>query len=58
MLKAGVPEPVANSNAQAFGLIADGDAAWLSDDVAALAGTAPRSLHDFVTEHAAAFAGQ
>lgn len=56
MIKAGVPEPVAISNAQAFGLIADGDAAWLTDGVATLTGTAPRSLHSFITEHAAAFA--
>lgn len=58
MIKAGVPEPVATSNAQAFSLITEGDAAWLSDDVADLIGTAPRSLHDFVTEFLAAFAGQ
>lgn len=58
MIKAGVPEPVATSNAQAFSLIAEGDAAWLSDDVAALIGATPRSLHDFVTEFLADFAGQ
>ncbi|MFD7159053.1 NmrA family NAD(P)-binding protein [Kribbella sp. NPDC059898] len=56
MIRAGVPEAVATSNAQAFGLIAEGDAAWLTDDVAALTGTAPRSLHSFITEHIAAFA--
>ncbi|MEV6796267.1 SDR family oxidoreductase [Streptomyces sp. NPDC051320] len=56
MIKAGVPEPVASSNAQAFGLIADGDAAWLTGDVATLTGNAPRSLHTFTTEHAAVFA--
>lgn len=56
MIRAGVPEAVATSNAQAFGLIAEGDAAWLTGDVASLTGTAPRSLHTFITEHAAAFA--
>ncbi|HJP78957.1 MAG TPA: NmrA family NAD(P)-binding protein [Pseudonocardiaceae bacterium] len=56
MIRAGVPETVATSNAQAFGLIAEGDAAWLNDDVATLTGTAPRSLRTFITEHAAAFA--
>jgi uncharacterized protein YbjT (DUF2867 family) len=56
MIRAGVPEAVATSNAQAFGLIAEGDAAWLTGDVATLTGTAPRSLHTFITEHAAAFA--
>jgi uncharacterized protein YbjT (DUF2867 family) len=56
IIRAGVPEAVATSNALAFGLIADGDAAWLTSDVATLTGTAPRSLHTFITEHAAAFA--
>lgn len=56
MIRAGVPEAVATSNAQAFGLIAEGDAAWLTGDLASLTDTAPRSLHTFITEHAAAFA--
>jgi uncharacterized protein YbjT (DUF2867 family) len=56
MVRAGVPEAVATSNAQAFGLIAEGDAAWLTDDMATLTGVAPRSLHAFITEHIAAFA--
>lgn len=56
MIRAGVPEAVAISNAQAFGLIAEGDSAWLTDDVATLTGAAPRSLHTFITEHIAAFA--
>jgi uncharacterized protein YbjT (DUF2867 family) len=56
MIGAGVPEAVATSNAQAFGLIAEGDAAWLTDDVATLTGAAPRRLHAFITEHIAAFA--
>ncbi|WP_199191683.1 hypothetical protein [Amycolatopsis sp. CA-126428] len=50
------PEAVATSNAQAFGLIAEGDAAWLTDEVATLTGAAPRSLQAFIAEHAAAFA--
>ncbi|MGW4843190.1 hypothetical protein [Nocardia brasiliensis] len=33
MIAAGVPEPVAISNAQVFDLIAAGGAEWLSDDV-------------------------
>lgn len=56
MIRAGVPGTVATSNAQAFGLIAEGDAAWLTSDVATLTATAPRGLHTFITEHAAAFA--
>jgi len=55
MIQAGVPEAVAMSNAQAFGLIAEGDAAWLSDDVESITGTAPRSLHAFIADHVAAF---
>ncbi|MEB3049867.1 SDR family oxidoreductase [Mycolicibacter sp. MYC123] len=56
MIAAGVPEAVASSNAQAFGLIAEGDAAWLTDDVATLTGTAPRSLGAFIAEYAPVFA--
>ena len=37
-------------------LLAEGDAAWLTSDVATPTGTAPRSLHTFITQHAAAFA--
>jgi uncharacterized protein YbjT (DUF2867 family) len=55
MVQAGLPEPVAASNAQVFGLIAEGDAAWLSDDVATLTGHSPRSLRTFVTEHVVVF---
>ncbi|MEV6442975.1 NmrA family NAD(P)-binding protein [Amycolatopsis sp. NPDC051716] len=55
MLRAGLPEAVATSNAQAFGLIAEGDAAWLTDEVATLTGAAPRSPQAFIAEHAAAF---
>ncbi|MEV5527639.1 NmrA family NAD(P)-binding protein [Streptomyces prunicolor] len=55
MIQAGLPETVATSNAQAFGLIAEGDAAWLSDEVAAITGAAPRSLRTFIADHIAAF---
>ncbi|MFI6218735.1 SDR family oxidoreductase [Nocardia brasiliensis] len=53
MIRAGVPEAVATSNAQVFGLIAAGDAAWLTDDVVSITGTTPRSLRAFITEHVA-----
>jgi len=56
MIKAGVPEAVAISNAQAFGLIAEGDAAWLTNEVESITGTAPRTLRTFITDHIAAFA--
>ncbi|BBA96043.1 hypothetical protein RVR_1169 [Actinacidiphila reveromycinica] len=55
MIAAGVPEPVASSNAQVFGLIAEGDAAWLSDDVAALTGRRARGLGTFAADHADVF---
>jgi uncharacterized protein YbjT (DUF2867 family) len=55
MIRAGVPEAVATSNAQAFGLIAEGDAAWLSDEVESITGTAPRTLRAFITDHVQAF---
>ena len=35
MIQAGVPAPVAEMNAQAFSLTADGDAEWVTDDVPA-----------------------
>jgi uncharacterized protein YbjT (DUF2867 family) len=56
MIRAGLPEPVATSNAQAFGLIAEGDAAWLSDDVESLTGRRPRDLRTFVADNVGAFA--
>lgn len=55
MVRAGVPDPVATSNAQAFGLIAEGDAAWITDNVQTITGNPPRTLHAFITERAAAF---
>jgi uncharacterized protein YbjT (DUF2867 family) len=55
MIKAGVPAAVATSNAQAFGLIAEGDAAWLADDAEGITGTAPRTLRTFIADHITAF---
>jgi uncharacterized protein YbjT (DUF2867 family) len=55
MIQAGIPEAVATSNAQAFGLIAEGDAAWLSDDVKSITDTAPRPLRTFIADHVQAF---
>ena len=55
MIRAGVPEPVAQQNAQAFSLTADGDAAWVTDDVPALLGRPARSFAEFAADHAAAF---
>ena len=55
MTRAGVPEPVAEMNAQAFSMIADGDAAWITEDVPALLGRPARSFEQFATDYAAAF---
>jgi len=55
MIRAGVPEPIAEMNAQAFSMIADGDAAWVTDDVPTLLGRPARSFGDFASDYAAAF---
>jgi uncharacterized protein YbjT (DUF2867 family) len=55
MTRAGVPEPIAQQNAQAFSLTADGDAAWVTDDVPAILGRPARSFEQFAADHAAAF---
>jgi uncharacterized protein YbjT (DUF2867 family) len=56
MIRAGLPEPVAEMNAQAFSLIAEGDAAWLSGDIPVLLGRPARSFRQFATDFATAFA--
>ncbi len=55
MIAAGLPEPIAQMNAQAFSLIAAGDAAWLSQDVPALLGRPARSFAQFAADFAPAF---
>ena len=55
MIRAGVPEPIAQMNAQAFSMIADGDAAWVTDDVPSLLGRPARSFERFAADHASAF---
>jgi uncharacterized protein YbjT (DUF2867 family) len=55
MIRAGVPAPVAEMNAQAFSLTADGDAEWVTDDVPAILGRPARSFKQFVADHASAF---
>ena len=56
MISAGVPAAVAGMNAQAFSLIAEGDAAWLSEDIPTLLGRPARSYAQFAADYAAAFA--
>jgi uncharacterized protein YbjT (DUF2867 family) len=55
MIRAGVPAPVAEMNAQAFSMTADGDAEWVTDDVRSLLGRTARSLVQFATDYAPAF---
>jgi uncharacterized protein YbjT (DUF2867 family) len=55
MIDAGVPDAIADMNAHAVSLIADGDAAWLSQDVPAIVGRPARSVEQFATDNAAAF---
>ena len=55
MLRAGVPEPIAEMNAQAFSMIADGDAAWVSEDLPSLLGRPARSFEQFAADYTAAF---
>ncbi len=55
MIKAGVPETVAEMNAQALSLFAQGDSDWISDDVPALLGRPARTFEQFATDNAAAF---
>jgi hypothetical protein len=55
MIRAGVPAPVAAMNAQAFSMTADGDAEWVTDDVAVILGRPARALRRFAADYAAAF---
>jgi uncharacterized protein YbjT (DUF2867 family) len=55
MIRAGVPAPVAEMNAQAFSMIADGDAAWITDDVPSVLGRPARSFQQFAADCAAVF---
>jgi uncharacterized protein YbjT (DUF2867 family) len=55
MIRAGVPEQIAQMNAQAFSMAADGDAEWLTEDVPSLLGRPARSFQQFANDYAAAF---
>jgi uncharacterized protein YbjT (DUF2867 family) len=55
MIRAGVPEQIAEMNAQAFSLTADGDAEWVTPDVPSLLGRPARSFEQFAADYAAAF---
>ncbi len=55
MIRAGVPAAIAEMNAQAFSLTAEGDAEWLTDDVPALLDRPARSFEQFAADHATSF---
>ena len=55
MIRAGVSEAIAEMNAQAFSLTAEGDADWVSDDVHTVLGRPARSYQQFATDYASAF---
>jgi uncharacterized protein YbjT (DUF2867 family) len=55
MIRAGVPAPIAEMNARAGSLNADGDAAWVTDDIRSLLGRPARSFEQFAADYASAF---
>jgi uncharacterized protein YbjT (DUF2867 family) len=55
MIGAGVPGPIAEMNAQAFSLTAEGDAEWVTDDVPSLLGRPANSFEQFAADHATSF---
>ncbi len=55
MILAGVPAQIAEMNAQAFSLTAEGDAAWITEDVPSLLGRSARSFGQFAADYAGTF---
>ena len=55
MIRAGVPAAIAEMNAQAFCLTAEGDAEWTTEDVPSLLGRPARTFEQFAADYAAAF---
>jgi uncharacterized protein YbjT (DUF2867 family) len=55
MTRAGLPRQIAEMNAQAFSLNADGDGEWVTEDVRTLLGRPARSFSQFAADYAAAF---
>jgi uncharacterized protein YbjT (DUF2867 family) len=56
MIGAAPPEVMAEDNAKALSLFADGGADYVTDDVPKLLGCSARSFEQFVTDYASAFA--
>jgi len=55
MLDVGLPENVAEDNANAVALMAEGDCDYVTSDVATILGRPPRTFEQFATDYAAAF---
>jgi uncharacterized protein YbjT (DUF2867 family) len=55
MVDVGVPEHIAEMNAQALTLFAQGDSDWITDDVPSILGRPARTFDQFVAHYAAAF---
>jgi uncharacterized protein YbjT (DUF2867 family) len=55
MIRAGLPEVIAEMNAQAFSLTAEGDAEWISEDVESILARPARSFEQFASDYASAF---
>ena len=55
MIRVGVPAAVAEMNAQAFSMTADGDAGWVTEEVTAILGRSARAFRQFATDYATAF---
>jgi uncharacterized protein YbjT (DUF2867 family) len=56
MIRADVPGQIAEMNAQAASLTADGDAEWVTEDIPSPLGRPARSFGQFAADYAAAFA--
>lgn len=55
MINIGVPETVAEDNARALSLFAQGDATYITNDVPSLLGQAARTFEQFATNYTSAF---
>jgi uncharacterized protein YbjT (DUF2867 family) len=55
MMKVGLPEPVADDNANALLLMADGDCDYVTQDVPAILGRQARTFEQFITDYITAF---
>jgi uncharacterized protein YbjT (DUF2867 family) len=55
MTDAGLPGHIAEMNAQALTLFAQGDSDWITGDLPSILGRPARTFEQFVTDHAAAF---